>query len=72
MLRFWSKLVIDDHSTIAEYISDELNEDVAEEPEEWKTKQVVKCEDRLCCLPFRSSYLSVVKDRFLPPPNPVV
>ena len=34
--------------------------------------QVVKCEYRLCCLPFRSSYLSVVKDRFLPPPIPVV
>ena len=30
--------------------------------------QTVKCKDSKCCCPFRSSYLKVVKDRFLPPP----
>ena len=49
--------------------------------EEWKSKHVrmtqycfhiVKCENKTCCLPFRSGYLTVVKERFLPPPIPVV
>ena len=49
--------------------------------EEWKSKhvrttqyclQIVKCENKTCCLPFRSGYLTVVKERFLPPPVPVV
>lgn len=30
--------------------------------------QVIKCTDLACCEPFRSSYLQVIPDRFLPPP----
>ena len=57
---------------VAEYIKEE---------EEWKVEHIresqyyfhiVKCLDSNCCIPFRSSYLTVVKDRFLPPPVPVV
>ena len=32
----------------------------------------MKCTDVACCSPFQSSYLKVIKDRFLPPPIPVV
>ena len=34
--------------------------------------QIVKCKNEACCTPFRSSIRTVLKDRFLPPPIPVV
>ena len=34
--------------------------------------QIIKCNDTSCCSPARSSYFSVIKDRFLPPPMPIV
>ena len=34
--------------------------------------QIVKCSDNKCCSKPRSSYFSVVTDRFLPPPLPIV
>ena len=49
--------------------------------EEWKANHVresqyilpiVKCTDTACCSPFQSPYLKIMKDRFLPPPLPVV
>lgn len=33
--------------------------------------QIVKCTDNKCCSKPRSSYFSVLRDRFLPPPVPV-
>ena len=33
---------------------------------------MVKCKNEACCTPFRSSIRTVLKDRFLPPPIPVV
>ena len=79
LAEIWSKLVIDEHPVVAEYISDDPDE--REKSEKWKSKhvkasqyflQIVKCNDRTCCLTFRSSYLEVIKDRFLPPPIPIV
>ena len=34
--------------------------------------QIVKCKNEACCCPFRSSYLTILNDKFLPPPIPVV
>ena len=34
--------------------------------------QIVKCTDTACCSPFQTSCLKIMKDRFLPPPLPVV
>ena len=77
----WSKLVIDDHPVIAEFIRDEVSDIAITKSEEWKTShlresqyllQIVKCTDKACCSPFQLSYLKIMKDRFLPPPLPVV
>lgn len=77
----WSKLVIDGHPVVAEFIKEEPEEITSRtKSEEWKAKhvresqyllQIVKCTDAVCCSPFQSSYLKIVKDRFLPPPLPV-
>ena len=73
LAEIWSAMVFDDHPTVAEYISVEADSEIRMETAEWKSKhvwqsqyclQIVKCEDRLCCLPFRSSVLTVLKDRF--------
>ena len=73
-------MIIDGHPVLAEFISEEADQEVIKKSEEWKSKhvyksqyflQIVKCKDSKCCIPFRSNYLKVVKDRFLPPPIPV-
>ena len=70
-------MIIDGHPVLAEFISEEADQEVIKKSEEWKSKhvresqnflQIVKCKDSKCCSPFRSSYLKIVKDRFLPPP----
>ena len=70
-------MIIDVHPVVAEFISEEADQEVIKKSEEWKSKhvrksqyflQIIKCKDSKCCSPFRSSYLKVVKDRFLPPP----
>ena len=70
-------MINDGHPVLAEFISEEADQEVIKKSEEWKSKhiresqyflQIVKCKDSKCCSPFRSSYLKVVKDRFLPPP----
>ena len=33
--------------------------------------QIVKCTNIDCCLPFKSGYLTVLKNWFLPPPIPI-
>ena len=76
LAEIWSSLVLDNHPTVAEYISQEPESEPTKLSEEWKSVhvhqtqyrlQIVKCNNIQCCLPFRSSYLTVVKDRFLPP-----
>ena len=70
-------MIIDGHPVLAEFISEEADQEVIKKSEEWKSKhvresqnflQIVKCKDSKCCSPFRSSYLKVVKNRFLPLP----
>ena len=70
-------MIIDGHPALAEFISEEADQEVIKKSEEWKSKhvresqyflQIVKCKDSKCCNPFRSSYLKVVKDRLLPLP----
>ena len=77
LAELWSAMVIDSHPTIAEYVTAEATEKVIIKSEEWKAThvrqsqyllQIVKCEDKACCETFESSYLSIVNDRFLPPP----
>ena len=77
----WSNLVIDGHPVVAEYIKDNSPHSPMQKSEEWKVDhiresqyflQIVKCLYSNCCSSFRSSYLTVVKYRFLPPPVPVV
>ena len=70
-------MIIDGHPVLAEFISDEADQEVIKKSKEWKSKfvsesqyflQIIKCKDSKCSSPFRSSYLKVVKDKFLPPP----
>ena len=70
-------MIIDGLPVLVEFISEEADQEVIKKSEEWKSKhvresqyflQIVKCKDSKCCSPFRSSYLKVVKDRFLPAP----
>ena len=72
--KIWSGMITDGHPVLAEFISEEVDQEVVKKSEEWKINtfakllQIVKYKDSKCCNPFRSSYLKVVKDRFLPPP----
>ena len=75
LAKVWSNMSIDGHPVVAEFISDEANEPVVSKSEKWKAihvresqylLQIVKCNDRKCCLPFESDYLIVLNDRFLP------
>ena len=77
----WSKLVISDHPVVAEFVGEEPSDMTITKSEEWKANhvresqyllQIVKCTDTACCSPFQSSYLKLMKHRFLPPPLPVV
>ena len=70
-------MIIDGHPVLAEFISEEADQEVIKKSEEWKSKhvresqyflQIVKCKDSKCCSLFRSNYLKVIKDRFLTPP----
>ena len=85
LAEIWSQLIVDNFPTVAEYIDpteSELQEqnfmsrdqkwyDVHVRTSQYLT-QIVKCADNKCCSKPRSSYFSVVTDRFLPPPLPVV
>ena len=77
LAKIWSGMIIDGHPALAEFISEEADQEVIKKSEEWKSKhvresqyflQIVKCKDSKCCSPFPSSCLKVVKDRFLPLP----
>ena len=63
----WSKLVIDGHPVVAEYIKDNSPHSPMQKSEDWKVEhiresqyflQIVKCLDSNCCSPFRSSYFT--------------
>ena len=77
LAKIWSGMIIDGHPVLAEFIGEEADQEVIKKSEKWKSKhvresqyflQIVKCKDSKCCSPFRSSYLKIVKDRFLPLP----
>ena len=81
LAEIWSALVVDGHPVVAEYIKDEKTKLPTQKSEKWKAKhvrgsqyflQIVKCDDRNCCSEFKSSYRKIVKNRFLPPPLPVI
>lgn len=81
----WSSTVIDGYPVLAHYVnpeSSELREDrlITVTPE-WRNNhvresqyftQIVKCKDTQCCREFRSSYLQIIPQRFLPPPLPLL
>ena len=76
----WSQLVIDGNPVVAESIEDDAPNVTEVKSEEWKAchvrqsqylLQIVRCCDEKYCMPFQSSYLKVVPERFLPPPLPV-
>ena len=77
LAKIWSGVIIDGYPVLVEFISEEADQEVIKKSEEWKSKhvresqyflQIVKYKDSKCCSPFHSSYLKVVKDRFLPLP----
>lgn len=81
----WSQNVIDNHPTVARYVSEtesEINEeDLIVKDSEWWNKhiefgqyflQIVKCDDLNCCKPKRSSLFTVLKNGKIPPPLPLI
>ena len=69
LAELWSKLVIDDHPVIAEFVRDEASEITITKSEEWKANhvresqhllQIVKYTGKACCSPFQSSYLKLM------------
>lgn len=74
--------MIDGYPTVAEYVNPDEgdNQEIITKSSIWHAKhvqesqyflQIIKCKDTACCSPPRSSYFSLVKDRFLPPPLPL-
>ena len=81
LAELWSKLVIVDDPVVALFAGEKPLDIIMTKLEEWKTNnaresqcllQIVKCPDTVCCSSFQSLYLKIMKDRFLPPPVPVV
>lgn len=75
----WSELEINNFKTYASYVDPEDSDiECPEEPsQEWISihcrisqyvLQIVKCENKKCCKKFRSDWLSVVPNHFMPPP----
>lgn len=80
----WSSITLDTFPVVSKYIKPDNSElDAAEilsKDEIWMSNhvrtsqyftQIVKCSDRRCCKPARSSYLSIFES-FLPPPIPII
>lgn len=84
LAEIWSHLTVDTFPTVAAYIDPEESElletvllskdqswhDIHVRTSQYLT-QIVKCMDGKCCSKPRSSYFSLITDRFLPPPLPV-
>ena len=73
--KIWSSMIIYSHLVLAEFIIEEADQELrnlkngrVNVRKSQYFLQIVKCKDSKCCSPFRSSYLKVVKDRFLPLP----
>ena len=71
---------INDDPIVADFVGGELLDITITKSEEWKANhvresqyllQTVKCTGTACCSPFQSSYLKIMKNRFLPPTLPV-
>lgn len=78
----WSDMRLDDYPVFAEYVEPNQSEltNLTEKDPEWFANhvrssqyflQVVKCLNKKCCTPFRSSLLTVLPNRFIPPPIPL-
>ena len=77
----WSGVKIDDHPVIAKYITPRGEAPLPTKMSpEWKQGhvresqymlQVVKCSNRACCSAPRSSYFSLLNQRFIPGPLPL-
>ena len=77
---FWSKLVINDHPVVADFVGEQPPDITITKPEKWKANhvcklqqllQIIKCTDTVCCSPFQSSYVKTMQEKLLPPPLPV-
>lgn len=86
LAELWSKVVIDKHDTVAEYVVPEnsvidqcnlMSKDLKWMATHVSTSQymtqIVKCTDRDCCTSPRSSYFKVLNgnQQFIPPPIPL-
>lgn len=86
LAQIWSNVIFDNFSTVAKYIepdkSEILQENILVGDSKWFSKhvqtsqyctQIVKCINQSCCSKPRSSYFTVMnKNRFLPPPIPLI
>ena len=81
----WSEVVFDGYHCVAEYVDPnyyEFSQDGLNVKDQyWFSEhvrtsqyftQIVKCKNLMCCNEPRSSYLSVVPTRFIPPPIPLI
>lgn len=76
----WSGILIDNYPVVCDFVSEErCDRQKTEVSSKWRDEhvmesqyclQIVKCSDRQCCSPPRSSYFSLI-DRFLPGPLPL-
>ncbi len=84
LAEIWSGVIIDNFPVVAEYITPENSElpgdEIFRQSQQWfdnhvRTSQyllqIVKYTDVDCCNPPRSSYLSLLLDRFLPSFRPL-
>lgn len=78
LAEIWNTLVLDDYPVNAQYVENHTMT-VPDVDECWiarhcriaqYTLQIVRCCDSDCCGPFRTSWLAVVPNRFLPAPFP--
>ena len=81
LVKLWSKLVINDHPVVVEFVREKPSGITLTKSEEWKANyvrelqyllQIVKCTGTACCSPFQSSFLKVMTGRFFPHPLPVI
>ncbi|KAL4721037.1 hypothetical protein ACJJTC_012456 [Scirpophaga incertulas] len=80
----WNNMVIDGHDVVAEYLEpdDTAESFVPDLPSlQWYSEhvresqyllQVVKCDDHACCGDLRSSLRSILPERFVIPPYPIL
>ena len=83
LAEIWSELIIDNHPVVASCTSQpekEHSKVLFHKTEEWKAKhvrqsqymhQIVKCSDKSCCKQWRTNYLELFPQRFLPAPVPI-